>query len=452
MCGCDARPWTICSLWKVNDVSTPVRVALLGCGVVGSAVARRLVQHADELAARVGAPLEIVGVAVRDADRERPDSGLSKDIFTTDARELVERADVVIELMGGLEPARKLLLHAIEHGASVVTANKVLLGEDGPTLYEAAARAGVDCFYEASAGAGFPLLRPLQINLAGDDVRRVVGIVNGTTNFILDKMDRTGADLADVLREAQELGYAEADPTADVEGYDARAKAAILASLAFHTRVSTRDVYCEGIMALTAQDIAAARKMGCVIKLLAICERVETPQGPAINARVHPALVPRSHPLASVRDAFNAVFVQAELAGELMFYGRGAGGDATASSVLGDVVQAARHRVHGGRGPGESSYAAMTLQKIGRALTSYSIRLEVLDRPGVLAQVASVFGGQGVSIESMRQGVSRSDSGRATLHLVTHQATDAALSRTVDLLRGHDDVTEVTSVLRVEGV
>ena len=433
-------------------MSEPVRVALLGCGVVGEAVARRLVERSAEFEARVGAPLQVIGAAVRDVDKPRPDSGLSADQFTTDAMSLVSKADIVVELMGGLEPARELLLHAMAQGASVVTANKLLLGEDGPTLYDAAESAGVDFYYEASAGAGFPLLRPLQVNLAGDQVHRVVGIVNGTTNFILDKMDRTGAELPDVLAEAQALGYAEADPTADVEGYDARSKAAILASLAFHTRVSTRDVHCEGIMSITAQDIAAARKIGCVIKLLAICERVNTPTGAEINARVHPALVPKSHPLASVRDAFNAVFVETELAGELMFYGRGAGGDATASSVLGDVVQAARHRVHGGRGPGESAYAAMPLQSIGAALTSYSIRLEVIDRPGVLAQVASVFGDQGVSIESMRQGVARSDTGSATLHLVTQQATDAALSRTVEMLRGHDDVTAVTSVLRVEGV
>ncbi len=432
-------------------MSEPVRVALLGCGVVGEAVARRLVERSTEFEARVGAPLQIIGAAVRDVEKPRPDSGLSTDMFTTDAMGLVAKADIVVELMGGLEPARELLLHAMSKGASVVTANKLLLGDDGPTLYDAAEEAGVDFYYEASAGAGFPLLRPLQVNLAGDEVHRVIGIVNGTTNFILDKMDRTGADLPDVLAEAQALGYAEADPTADVEGYDARAKAAILASLAFHTRVSTRDVHCEGIMSITAQDIAAARKIGCVIKLLAICERVETPRGAEINVRVHPALVPKSHPLASVHDAFNAVFVETALAGELMFYGRGAGGDATASSVLGDVVQAARHRVHGGRGPGESAYAAMPLQGIGAAQTSYSIRLEVVDRPGVLAQVASVFGAQGVSIESMRQGVARSDTGSATLHLVTQQATDAALSRTVDMLRGHDDVAAVTSVLRVEG-
>ncbi|MBO1755855.1 homoserine dehydrogenase [Allobranchiibius sp. CTAmp26] len=433
-------------------MSEPVRVALLGCGVVGSAVARRLQERAGEFEARIGAPLQIIGAAVRDVEKPRPESGLSQDQFTTDAMGLVARADLVIELMGGLEPARELLLHAMSSGAGVITANKLLLGENGPELYEAAERSGVDFYYEAAVAGAIPLLRPLHVSLAGDSVHRVTGIVNGTTNFILDKMDRTGAELADVLREAQELGYAESDPTVDVEGYDARAKAAILASLAFHTRVSSREVHCEGIMAITSEDIRAARMTGHVIKLLAICERVADDGGDAaLNVRVHPALVPRSHPLASVRDAYNAVFVQTELAGELMFYGPGAGGDPTASAVLGDVVQAARHRVSGGRGPGESAYAGLPVQSIGSALTRYFIRLEVDDRPGVLAQVANVFGAEGVSIESMRQGVARSDTGRATLHLVTHEATDAALARTVDLLRVHDDVTAVASVLRVEG-
>ena len=430
----------------------PIRVALLGCGVVGSAVARRLQERSAEFEARVGAPLQIVGVAVRDVDRERPESGLSREVFTTDAEDLVTRADLVVELMGGQEPARTLLLRAMEAGAGVITANKQLLGDDGPELYEAAERSGVDFYYEASVAGAIPLLRPLHVSLAGDSVHRVIGIVNGTTNFVLDRMDRTGAALADVVREAQDLGYAEADPTADVEGHDAQAKAAILASLAFHTRVSSRDVHCEGIMAITAQDIRAARKSSHVVKLLAICEKVQTDDGAALSVRVHPALLPRSHPLASVREAYNAVFIETELAGELMFYGPGAGGDPTASAVLGDVVQAARHRVRGGRGPGESAYAGLPVQAIGDARTRYLIRLEVDDRPGVLEQVAGVFAAQHVSIESMRQGVARSDTGHATLHVVTHEATDAALSRTVDLLRQQPSVTDVASVLRVEGV
>ncbi len=430
-----------------------LRVALLGCGVVGSAVAARLKERGDDFTARVGAPLEIVGVAVRDTTRPRPDSGIDPELFTTDAHELVTRADVVVELMGGIEPARSLLLRAIEHGASVVTANKALLGEDGPALYEAADRHDVDLYYEAAVAGAIPLVRPLHESLAGDTVQRVMGIVNGTTNYILDKMDTTGAELEETLREAQQLGYAEADPTADVEGFDARAKAAIIASLAFHTRVRTPDVYCEGIMGVTPDDIAAARKIDCVIKLLAICERITDPRGDmSVNVRVHPALVPQSHPLATVRGAFNAVFVQTELAGELMFYGQGAGGTPTSSAVLGDLVQAARHKVKGGRGPGESTYLDHPVQGIGAATTGYFIRLEVQDRPGVLGQVASVIASMGVSIESMRQGLKRSQDGLATLHLVTHPATDAALRSTVDRLRSHEDVASVASVLRVEGL
>ncbi|WP_409201260.1 homoserine dehydrogenase [Luteipulveratus flavus] len=430
-----------------------VRVALLGCGTVGTSVARRLVEHADELAARVGRPLEIVGVAVRDPARPRPDSGLDPALFTTDAEGLVTRADVVIELMGGIEPARGLLLRAMEHGASVVTANKALLGEDGPRLYESAARHGVDLYYEASVAGAIPLLRPLQMSLAGDSVERVMGIVNGTTNFVLDKMDRSNEDLDTVLAEAQALGYAEADPTADVEGYDARAKAAILASLAFHTRVAAPDVSCEGIMSVTAEDIRAARKMGCVVKLLAICARVRDDRGEeSLSVRVHPTLVPRSHPLASVHEAFNAVFIETALAGELMFYGQGAGGDPTASAVLGDLVQAARHKVTGSRGPGESAYADLPILPLAQVETRYAIRVDVLDRTGVLAHVASAFAEHGVSIESMRQGVRRSGDGLASITIATHAATDAALARTVDRLRLLDDVSAVTSVLRMEGI
>ena len=426
----------------------PVKVGLLGCGVVGSAVARQLIDDSTELAQRVGAPLELIGVAVRDTGKARPESGVPAELFTDDATSLVERADLVIELMGGIEPAKSLLLKAIEHGASVVTANKALLGAEGPTLYQAADQRGVDLSFEASVAGAIPLLRPLRESLAGDEVQRVMGIVNGTTNFILDKMDRTGAALPEVLAEAQQLGYAEADPTADVEGHDAQAKAAILASLAFHTRVATPDVHCEGIMSISADDIRDARKIGCAIKLLAICER--TPDG--VSARVHPALVPRSHPLATVREAFNAVFLQTALAGELMFYGQGAGDRPTASAVLGDVVQAARHRVTGGRGPGESAHADLPILPIEQALTSYFVRMDVVDQPGVLARVANVFGSQGVSIESMRQGVRRPGDGLATLQIVTHQATDAALQKTVDGLRAHDDVDKVASVLRVEGM
>jgi homoserine dehydrogenase len=430
----------------------PLRIALLGCGVVGSAVARLLTQHGDDLAARVGRPLEIAGIAVRRAGRDRSDLGLDPGLFTTDAEELVTRADVVVEVIGGIEPARSLILSAMKHGASVVTANKALLAQDGPTLYAAAQDAGVDLYYEAAVAGAIPLLRPLRESLAGDDVRRVLGIVNGTTNYVLDKMDTTGASFHDAIEQAQALGYAEADPTADVEGFDAAAKAAILASLAFHTRVSGADVHREGITEVTAADVAAAKEMDCVVKLLAICERT----GAGVSVRVHPAMIPRSHPLAGVREAFNAVFVEADAAGQLMFYGRGAGGDPTASAVLGDVVAVARHRVGGGRGPGESAYADLPILPMGSAQTRYHISLDVADRPGVLAGVASAFADHDVSIETVRQqivpsAVDDASDGRANLVVVTHTAPDAALSATVEALAAMPIVRAVDSVMRVEG-
>jgi homoserine dehydrogenase len=435
----------------------PLRVALLGCGVVGTEVARLLTSHADELGARVGAGLEIVGVAVRRLGRDRTATGVDPDLFTTDAEGLVARADVVVEVIGGIEPARTLILSAMSHGASVVTANKALLAQDGPALYAAAEAGGVDLYFEAAVAGAIPLIRPVRESLAGDRVQRMLGIVNGTTNYVLDQMDSTGAGFADALEQAQALGYAEADPTADIEGFDAAAKAAILASLAFHTRVSAADVYREGITEVSAADIAAAREMDCVVKLLAICER-STGAGPdgtgeGVTVRVHPAMIPRRHPLANVREAFNAVFVEAEAAGELMFYGRGAGGEPTASAVLGDLVTVARHRVAGGRGPGESAYADLPVLAMGQTRTRYHVSLDVTDRPGVLARVAQVFAEHDVSIETVRQRLQPGSDGsaRAQLVVVTHQASDAALSATVDALGDLDVVQAVASVMRVEG-
>ena len=425
---------------------SPLRVALLGCGVVGTEVARLLQSQSTELAARVGAPLELIGIAVRDASRPREGlAGTGLDaLLTEDGEGLVRRADIVIEVMGGIEPARGLLLAAIGSGASVVTANKALLAQDGPTLYAAADAAGVDIYFEAAVAGAIPIVRPVRESLAGDHVERVLGIVNGTTNYVLDRMASEGLDLDVVVAEAQRLGYAEADPSADVDGHDAAAKAAILASLAFHTRVRLEDVAVEGIMGLTAQDIAWARANDQVVKLLAIAERT----GEGVVVRVHPALVPAAHPLAGVRGAFNAVFVEARSAGELMFYGRGAGGEPTASAVLGDVVSAARHRVLGGKGPVESSYAQLPVLPASQARTRVQIRLDVQDRPGVLAQVAAVVAEHGVSIEAVRQAP-----GDEVAHLVvtTHAASQEALDTTVEAIREIDVVDTVVSVLRVEG-
>jgi homoserine dehydrogenase len=432
---------------------TPLRVALLGCGVVGSEVARLITGQAEDLRARVGRPLELVGIAVRQNDRARPD--IDAALFTTDGESLVSREDVdlVIEVIGGIEPARSLILTALQHGASVVTANKALLAEDGATLFAAAEHAGVDLYFEAAVAGAIPIIRPLRESLVGDEITSVIGIVNGTTNYILDRMDTAGVSFDEALAEAQLAGYAEkTDPTADVEGFDAAAKAAILASLAFHTRVTSADVYREGITQVTPADIASAHDIGCVVKLLAICQ-LSPPAIPGgndrtVSVRVHPAMIPRSHPLAAVGGAYNAVFVESMSAGRLMFYGPGAGGSPTASAVLGDLVTVARNRLRGAVGPGESSYAARPVTKIGSVMTRYHLSLEVADVIGVLATIAHVFAENGVSIETVRQNGRGAD---AQLVIVTHHAQDAALSATVRALRNLDIVREVTSVMRVEG-
>lgn len=422
-----------------------LRIALLGAGTVGTEVARLLQQNADDLAARVGARLELAGVAVRDVKKAR--GGIDPALLTTDAEKLLDdNIDLVIEVMGGIEPARALILRALNNGSSVVTANKALLAADGATLFDAAAKNNVDLYYEASVAGAIPLLRPLRESLAGDKVRRVLGIVNGTTNYMLTKMDETGADYNEVLKEAQELGYAEADPTADVEGHDAAAKAAILASLAFHTRVTIDDVACEGISKVTAADINAAHDMGFVVKLLAVAELSPDEQG--VVVRVHPSMVPKSHPLASVRGSFNAVFVEADAAGQVMFYGRGAGGAPTASAVMGDVVAVARNKVAGHRGPGESSYADLKALPISAAQTRYSINMKVADQAGVLASIANVFSANNVSIQVVRQDGRGDD---AFLLVRTHKASDAALSKTLTDLRALPAVREVVGVMRVEG-
>jgi homoserine dehydrogenase len=425
---------------------TPLKVALLGCGSVGSQVYRLLTEQSADLTARAGAPLEIVGVAVQEPGRRR-DVNVNTDLLTTDGLALATRPDVdiVIELIGGIEPARTLLLAALTAGKSVVTANKALVAADRAMLHKTARQAGVDLYYEAAVAGAIPLLRALRESLAGDDVRRVLGIVNGTTNFILDRMDSSGADFSTALAEAQALGYAEADPTADVAGFDAASKAAILASIAFHTEVTADDVYREGILSVTAADIASANAMGCVVKLLAICERANG----GISARVHPAMIPRTHPLAAVREAYNAVFVEAESAGRLMFYGAGAGGQPTASAVLGDTVAIARNLLAGLRGPDSSTYAQLPLVPIGDAMTSYYVQLDVTDRPGVLAPVADAFAQQGVSIKAVRQEGRGED---ANLIIMTHMAREAALAKTVAVLGAMEAVRNVDSVMRVEAL
>ena len=427
----------------------PLRVALLGCGTVGSEVVRLLHSSAGDLAARIGAPLELAGIAVRRPTRVR-DLPVDPSLFTTDAMALVTRDDIdlVVEVIGGIEPARTLLVAALRAGKGVVTANKALLAEDGATLHAAAQAGGADLYYEASTAGAIPILRPLRESLVGDEVSRVMGIVNGTTNFILTRMDEAGTGFQEALDEATALGYAEADPTADVEGFDAAAKAAILAGLAFHTRVTAADVHREGITEVTSADVASAKAMNCVVKLLAIAERRDDGNGDGISVRVHPAMIPRTHPLASVREAYNAVFVEAASAGQLMFYGRGAGGAPTASAVLGDLVAVARNALSGARGAGESAYADLRVRPMGEVVTRYHLNLDVADKAGVLAAVAATFSAHDVSIRTVRQEGHGDD---ASLVVVTHVATDSALSAVVEELRGLDVVRAVASVMRVEG-
>ncbi|MGO1508086.1 MAG: homoserine dehydrogenase [Microbacteriaceae bacterium] len=442
---------------RSSDDYRRLRVALLGAGAVGSQVANLMLRHADELADRAGAALELAGIAVRDVDAQR-DVDLPRELFTTDVESLIVGSDIVIELMGGIEPAKANLLLALNSGADVVTANKALLATHGTELFETADQVGASVYYEAAAAGAIPIIRPLRDSLAGDRVVRIMGIVNGTTNYILDRMDSEGAAFSDVLADAQRLGYAESDPTADVEGFDAAQKAAILASLAFHSTVPLDAVHREGISDITSSMIDEARSAGFVIKLLAVCERLAKDGAESISVRVYPALVSRTHPLASVHGANNAVFVEAEAAGSLMFYGAGAGGVQTASAVLGDVVSAARRHMAGGLGVGESTRANLPTVPIGHVITRYQITLEVNDQPGVLATVANLLSDGGVSVATVVQTVeewpaTEAVEAHSTARLIigTHRASEQDLSDTVERLAATDVVDRVVSVLRVEG-
>ena len=423
----------------------PVRVGLLGCGNVGSAIVRLLDEHADRIAARAGVGIEVTRVAVRDVNRSR-DVKVAPERFTVDAAGVVQDPDidVVVEVVGGVEPPGSLITSALRAGKPVVTANKELIARLGPELFETAAQAGVDLLFEASVAGGIPLMRPLRESLAGDRIRRVTGIVNGTTNYILTRMAELGTSLGDALAEAQRLGYAEPDPSADIGGQDAAAKAAIIATIAFGARVHADDVHTEGIAGITDDDIASARLLGYVVKLLAVAEEVDG----GVAVRVHPAMVPLHHPLAAVRDSFNAVLIEGEAAGELMLYGRGAGAGPTASAVLGDLVDAARNLVSGAKGATIGGLTDRPIRPIGELESQFYLLIEVADRPGVLAAIAGEFGRHGVSIQSMEQ---RGLGADARLVFVTHRAREADLRATVDALRGVEPVHRVGSVLRVMG-
>jgi homoserine dehydrogenase len=428
----------------MSPADKPVRIGMLGCGVVGSSVARLLLADAAELSTRAGVKIELARIAVRTI---KPYEGINAALFTTDPFSIVNdpEIDLVIEVIGGIEPARELIMTAIENRKSVVTANKALLASHGAEMFTAAYAKGEDIYYEASVAGAIPIIRPMRDSLAGDFVTRLMGIVNGTTNYILTKMHEDNREFAEVLKEAQALGYAEADPTADVEGFDAAAKAAILSGLAFHTRVTVDDVYREGISKITLEDVNIAKSMDHVIKLLAIAELTPADE---ISVRVHPVMLHKSHPLASVRDAYNAVFVEAESAGSLMFYGRGAGGAPTASAILGDVVAVARHIALNSVGQRETDYADRDIAPIESTKTKFLIRLEVADKAGVLAAIATVFAKHGVSIQTVNQAGRNND---AEVTIVTHLATEGELKATVASLTAMDMVNKISSVIRVEG-
>lgn len=423
-----------------------VRVGLLGCGVVGSATVSILAQHASELRHRTGAAIEVARIAVRDPAKDR---GLDVpvSIWTQDPYEVVSdpSIDVVVELMGGVQPALPLLLDAIRSKKHVVTANKELLATSGRELMQEAERNGVDVLFEAAVAGGIPIIRPIRESLAGDRVTRILGIVNGTTNFILTRMSEMGESFDEALAQAVRLGYAESDPTADVEGLDAAAKIAILASLAFDAHVVASDVVCEGITRITRADIAAAHHLGYEVKLLGVAEMSDG----HISARVHPAMIPRTHPLASVRDVYNAVFIQGEQSGDLMFFGRGAGGAPTAAAVVGDVVEIARNVAAGARSPGYVGFHAdAAMRPQAETFVRYYIVLSVADQPGVLAAVAGEFARNDVSIASVRQ---EGTGAEATLMLITHRASEGSHRATLEGLRDLVEVEAIESTIRVEG-
>ena len=429
-----------------------VRVGVLGCGTVGASLVALVERQNATIHARTGLSLEISRIAVRDLSRSRP-INIENAVFTSDAMAVATdpSIDVIVEVMGGISPARELLLAALAAGKPVITANKALLAAHGSELFAAAEAAGVDLLFEAAVAGGIPFIRPLRESLLAEPVLRVMGIMNGTTNYILTRMSEAGADYSEALAEAQSLGYAEADPTADVEGHDAAAKIAIVASIAFGAEVTGADVECEGISKITADDIAFAARHGYSVKLLAIAERFSAPNGDELSARVHPCLVPNAHPLAAVRDSFNAVFVQGEAVGDLMFYGRGAGGDPTASAVLGDLVDAAVN-LQSGAHASLGAFAPMTIRPSSQLEAAWYLSLRVDDRSGVLAAIAGVFGEHGVSIDSMEQhSLSGPDdaANEARIDLIIHPALQSDVRATLDALGVLDSVRSIGSTIRV---
>ena len=422
-----------------------LNVGLLGCGTIGGSVVRLLAEHGDDIALRAGCRVEISKVADRN-QATWSDLPLDPSRLTTEAADVLNDPDVdiICELIGGVEPSRTFILEAFERGKPVVTANKELLANHGRELFDASDAKGLDLYFEAAVGGGIPLIRPMKESLVGERLTRVTGIVNGTTNYILTRMSEDDMSFADALAQAQDLGFAEkTNPTADVDGFDAAAKCAILASIAFNARVTAADVYREGISEVSADDIAFAKRLGYAVKLLAIAELDDG----RIAVRVHPAMIPVHHPLAAVRDSYNAVFLEGGKIEQLMFYGRGAGGDPTSTAVVGDLVSVARNLISGSRGVGCTCFLDRSIRPMSEMRGQYFVRLDVTDKPGVLAQIAAVFGSKGVSIKSV---VQEGKGEEAQLVFITHTANEGAVQESIQELRGSPVVAAVQSVLRVE--
>jgi len=424
-----------------------INIGLLGCGTVGGGVIKLLAKNQDTIAKKTGA--EIIIKRVLEKDTQKCEQlGLSADMITNQFEDIIndDAIDIVVELIGGIEPAFSFIKAAIQKGKHVVTANKDLIAVKGKELFETAQANNVDFYFEASVAGGIPIIYPLKQSLAANHIEEVIGILNGTTNYILTKMSQEGRDYYEVLREAQELGYAEADPTADVGGFDAARKIAILSSIAFNSRVTLDDVYVEGITAITPRDIQYARELGFVVKLLAIAKEVEG----KIQARVHPAFIPLNHPLAYVNDVFNAVFVRGDAVGEIMHYGRGAGEMPTASAVLGDVIEIGRNMAFNtSTRIGCTCYEEKPILPISELSVQYYIRMTVTDRPGVLAGIAGVFGNNAVSIATVLQKTNTAN--MAELILITHTVKEKDLQDSLTVLKGMNIVGEINSVIRLEG-
>ncbi|MEW6423325.1 MAG: homoserine dehydrogenase [Bacillota bacterium] len=423
-----------------------IKIGLLGLGTVGKGVYRILAGNAENISRKTGARLEVVRILVRTPEKDRG-LALNPGLLTTDYREIVEdpEIEIVVELMGGLHPALDYALQALQNGKSVVTANKDMIAVHGRELFEAAAAGGVDLLFEGSVGGGIPIIRPLKHCLAANRITKIMGIINGTTNYILSKMTAEGTSFADALAEARARGYAEADPRADIEGLDAARKLAILASIAFNSRIGLNDVHVEGISRITARDIAYAGELNYVIKLLGIAK--ETAGG--VEARVHPTFIPRLHPLASVNGVFNAIYVQGDAVGNTMFYGRGAGELPTGSAVVADIMEAAKNRLHRVAGlNGCTCFEQKPVLPMGQIQSKYYLRMVVADRPGVLAAIAYAFGDKEVSLASVIQ--KHTDGRRAEIVLVTHKVSEQNLRDALMIVEKLSAVDEVCAVIRVE--